>query len=342
VDNSGGTRDGTVYISCTEKAATGSPATDEYDVLLRSSSDKGDSWSNPVKVNQDNTGLLQYQFYPVTTIDMYGGVNVVYYDSRNTFTNDSFEVYLARSINGGTTFEDYLISENKFKLKTIVPTLFGIPGYIGSYIGMAASDRNVTPLWFDNSTEIYQAWTTNISFGADIKIIPEGLYDIYSNNLLLKDTIRSYLRDSDSPYHIIDSSKGTLDSLTFTAEMVFLNAPSGDYYIEMNHRNSLNVWSNAPVSYSTGDKLSYDFTSNASQAFGNNQVLAGTKWCTFSGDIDKDGSVDMLDLNMIFNDVSNFSTGYIQSDVNADGRVDLIDLNIVFNNSANFRRTINP
>lgn len=56
-DKSGGLRDGTIYMTCTEKAASGSPATDDYDVIIRSSTNQGNNWSAPRKVNQDITDL---------------------------------------------------------------------------------------------------------------------------------------------------------------------------------------------------------------------------------------------------------------------------------------------
>lgn len=159
------------------------------------------------------------------------GVNVIYYDSRNTVSNDSFEVYLARSLDGGNSFQDFLVSDHKFKLKTINPTLFSVPGYIGSYIGIAASKRKIIPVWFDNSTGIYQTWTSSLDFGLDVKLIPQGLLQHY-RQARMKDTIRAYLRNSNSPFAISDSSAGIIDSLTFYTSLVFRNAVSGNYYLE--------------------------------------------------------------------------------------------------------------
>lgn len=65
---------------------------------------------------------------------------------RNTLTNDSFEVFHSRSLDGGYTFQDYSVTDHKFKIKTINPILFGVPGYIGSYIGVISSKRTITPI----------------------------------------------------------------------------------------------------------------------------------------------------------------------------------------------------
>lgn len=342
IDKSGGPRDGTIYITCTEKAGNGSPATDDYDVLIHSSTNFGNSWNSAHKVNQDNFGSLRYQFFPVSIVDKFGGVNVLYYDSRNTVTNDSFEVYLARSLDGGNSFQDFLVSDHKFKLKTINPTLFGVPGYIGSYIGITSAIRKITPVWFDNSSEIYQAWTSSLDFGIDIKLIPQGFYNVSADKLRMKDTIKAYLRNSISPYSITDSSKGLIDSVTFLTGFVFRNAGSGNYYLEIRHRNCVNTWSKNCINYSSCKNPVYDFTTAAGQAMGNNMIAMNNKYCIYSGDVNKDGRIDMLDLSDIYNAQANFEEGYVQSDVNGDGHIDLNDMNITFNNSLNFITCVTP
>lgn len=342
MDKSGGARDGTLYITCTERDAEGSPATDYYDVLIHSSTDQGNTWNPPVKVNQDVNESMKYQFYPAFTVDNYGGIDVVYYDSRNTPTNDSFEVYLSRSIDGGSTFEDMLISDHKFCLKGIDPTLFGVPGYIGTYIGVTSSGQSITPVWFDNSLEKYQAWTANINFGAEITYIPEGMLNVISNKLTCKDSVIIYLRNSISPFNKIDSSISALDSVIFKANTVFMNVQSGDYYIEVSNKNSMAVWSSQTVSFSSLGKLSYDFTTSVNQAFGGNLISVNDKWCAFAGDVNLDDAIEMSDVNTVFNDMSSFNSGYATSDLNGDKVIDLIDLGIVMNNSNKFIQFVTP
>lgn len=341
-DKSGGPRDGTIYMTCTEKAAAGSPASDDFDVLIRSSTNQGSSWSAASKVNQDMTGSLKYQFFPVLTIDDYGGVNVVYYDSRNTITNDSFEVYHSRSLDGGISFQDYPVTDHKFKIKVINPTLFGVPGYIGSYIGVTSSKRTVTPVWFDNATEVYQAWTSSLKFGLDVKLIPQGFYNTTTDKLRMKDTVKAFLRNITSPFSVIDSASAILDSVSFIAGFVFLKAASGNYYLEIKHRNSVKTWSKNTLNYSTSENPCYDYTSAANQAMGDNLIQLYNKFCIYGGEVNKDGYVDMNDINIIYNDMANFSEGYSNSDVNGDSHVDLNDLSITFNNCVNFVISVTP
>jgi hypothetical protein len=87
---------------------------------------------------------------------------------------------------------------------------------------------------------------------------------------------------------------------------------------------------------------SFDFTISKSQAYGNNLLLKGSKYCIYSGDVTHDGTVDLSDLISVDNDNTNFVTGYTNSDLNGDGTVDLSDLIITDNNNALFVSRIVP
>jgi hypothetical protein len=54
------------------------------------------------------------------------------------------------------------------------------------------------------------------------------------------------------------------------------------------------------------------------------QVEPGV-WALYSGDIVVDENMDLLDLGLLENDISNFAYGYLPSDLNGDGNVDLLD-----------------
>jgi len=99
------------------------------------------------------------------------------------------------------------------------------------------------------------------------------------------------------------------------------------------------------VSYTAGGVTNYNFTSSASQAFGNNmkQVDASpVRFGIYSGDVNQDGVVDGSDAAGIDNDAFNFVTGYVVSDVTGDNVVDGSDAAIADNNAANFVSKITP
>lgn len=71
-------------------------------------------------------------------------------------------------------------------------------------------------------------------------------------------------------------------------------------------------------------------------------VLLGNRYCIYSGDIVKNGLVDLNDILTAYNDASNFTSGYVVSDVTGDRLVDLSDIVLVYNNSSAFVSKITP
>lgn len=174
----------------------------------------------------------------------------------------------------------------------------------------------------------------------NLKSLIQGFYDSLTNKMV-KDSVKIYLRNSSSPYALVDSAKGLLDS-NGMGSFTFPNAANSvSYYIVIRHRNGLETWSAAGNSFTSGN-LSYDFTLSSSQAYGNNQILKGTKYCIYNGDVNQDGAIDVSDLGLIDNDIYNFVSGYVAADVNGDGIVDISDIEVADNNTYNFVSLIRP
>ena len=98
---------------------------------------------------------------PCLRVDEAGGVNIVYYDDRNT-SSDSAEVYVSRSTDGGTTWTDILVSDHRFKPKPISGLA---SGYQGDYIGITSGNNKLWPYWCSDASGIYQAWTASVDLG---------------------------------------------------------------------------------------------------------------------------------------------------------------------------------
>lgn len=179
----------------------------------------------------------------------------------------------------------------------------------------------------------------------DTKLIIEGLYFQVFNQMTRKDTVTSYLHVSSSPYNIVDSAKAIIDSISFSGLFQFYNAPTDTYYIAVKHFNSIETWSKTNGEYLTNDGTlhNYNFTTSASQAYGNNLKRKGTKYCIYSGDINFDGVIDGSDAIRVHSDSFIFLTGnYLITDLNGDDVVDGSDYSIVDNNAFNFVVTISP
>ncbi len=153
VDRGSDSRGSWIYIVYAEKNPIAP------DIFLVRSTDFGDSWSNPVKVNQDTSGKDHWM--PSIAVDPTTGyVFVVYYDSRNFAANDSAQVYISTSGDGGKTFEDKLVSDSPFKPAPVKASWDN--DYMGQYIGIAALNSVVWPCWMDNRTGFHQVYTARI------------------------------------------------------------------------------------------------------------------------------------------------------------------------------------
>lgn len=191
------------------------------------------------------------------------------------------------------------------------------------------TDQNNELYCMAQNGSIYRFNKSTLSTNVNITAIPDGLYDEVNNRLNMKDSVRVYLRNNSAPYAIVDSTIGILDSLTFTAPVIFNKALTGNYYIEVKHRNSLETWSNQ-INYTVAVNTNYNFTSVVTQAYGSNMISKNGKWCIYSGDINQDGFINGNDFT--FYSTQYGSSGYLASDLNGDGVINGNDFTIFSNN----------
>jgi hypothetical protein len=182
IDKSGGSRNGWIYILTTEKNLA--PAGSDPDVILHRSTDDGNTWSSGIRVNQDPVNNGKVQLFPALRVDEDGALNVVYYDTRNTLTNDSLQVYISRSQDGGNTWRDHLITNQKYYPG---PVLGGGVGNQGDNIGITSGAGKLYPVWMARypGESTYQIWSAivNIATIGINKIgneIPSG-YELFQN-----------------------------------------------------------------------------------------------------------------------------------------------------------------
>jgi len=167
VDTTGGPRHGWIYIITTQRNLA--PAGSDPDVILNRSTDGGQTWSTGIRVNQDPVNNGKIQYFPAVHVDKQGGLNVIFYDDRNT-TTDSTGVFLARSEDGGDTWKEFEISDKNFKPLPIG----GLgQGYQGDNISITSGNNRLWPVWMDNRTGTYQIWTVPIDLSlVDVKYAP--------------------------------------------------------------------------------------------------------------------------------------------------------------------------
>lgn len=139
---------GNIYINWSDQRN----GVNNTDIFFVKSTDGGNTWSNPLKVNDDNSG--RHQFFTWMTIDQTtGAIYIVFYDRRNTLGNAT-DVYVARSTNGGETFTNFKVSQSSFTPSASV--------FFGDYTNIAAFNKKVYPIWMRMDGSTLSVWTAII------------------------------------------------------------------------------------------------------------------------------------------------------------------------------------
>ncbi len=179
----------------------------------------------------------------------------------------------------------------------------------------------------------------------DLKLNLQGMYNSSTDLNNWDEELSVYLAEAVSPYNISDSSVNFLCSNTNEGFYTFENAPAGNYYIVIKHRNSIETWSAVPYSFNGLTPVYFDMRNSFSSAYGDNMILVNTspdRFAIYSGDVNRDGIVDGSDMSEVENDVSISLTGHVRTDLTGDEFVDGSDLSIVDNNAYNSVSVITP
>jgi hypothetical protein len=153
-DRSGGAHNGRVYLVWTQETPNQS---NNDDIMLQHSDDNGASWSQAVKLNDDETTNSQYD--PAIALDeSNGNVAVSWYDTRNDLgtgrsgdtdgiPNDDFQIWATDSTNGGATFAP------NFRVSQGTSNAIDANSFfdVGDYTHAAFVAGSFWPAWSDNS-----------------------------------------------------------------------------------------------------------------------------------------------------------------------------------------------
>ena len=235
VDNSGGPRDGWLYIVTTEKNI--SPAGSDPDIILHRSTDGGLTWSSGIRVNQDalNNGKIQY--FPCLQVDDQGGIDILFHDDRNT-TPDSTDLFLARSMDGGNTWKEFSLSNSRFRPKPIVG---GATSYQGDHISLLAVDDKLYAVWMADYSGLYQIWAS--IFDLNVLSTNESHPELVENFNLFQNYPNPFNPSTKIKYSIpsvtLSEVEGSLVTLKVydllgneVATLVNEEKPAGEYEVE--------------------------------------------------------------------------------------------------------------
>jgi fibronectin type 3 domain-containing protein len=169
---------GRLYVVFTD-FPSGTTSGTNTNVYLSRSSDNGASWSPRVLVNDD--GGAATQFFPWMSVDPTdGSVNASWYDTRGDANNRRTQLFYARSIDGGSSFEPNLLVADSggswvnhvgySNENSIENTAYNANQY-GDYSGLVAYNRQVHPLWTDSREFYPTAGDTRLEDAATASIV---------------------------------------------------------------------------------------------------------------------------------------------------------------------------
>ena len=115
----------------------------DVDVFVSASADHGRTWGEPVRVNSDPIHNGNDQFFQWMAVDpQSGAVNLIFYDRRRD--NHATAVTLARSTDGGRTFQNYTWDSESFEAEG---------DFLGDYLAITAFGNKVFGAWAHQTQE---------------------------------------------------------------------------------------------------------------------------------------------------------------------------------------------
>lgn len=197
-DLSSSVYNGNIYVNWSDQRN----GEDDTDIWLSKSEDGGETWSEAIRVNDDEVG--NHQFLSWMDIDQSNGhIYIVFYDRRNHDDNYT-DVYLARSTNGGESFTNTLLSDSAFLPDDSME--------FGDYINIAANNGIVRPVWTRIENGNFSVWTALVDFSIwtgieEQKISSISSLEIYPNPVKENLTIQFELsKNKDISMQIVDVS----------------------------------------------------------------------------------------------------------------------------------------
>lgn len=223
VDVSGGPNDGNIYVVWSNFGVPQTNTGSNIEIWMIRSTDEGNSWSSPIRVNQDSPTDNESYFPWIAADPITGALFVVFYDDRNVASTDA-ETFVAISSDAGNNWDDFRISDVSFTPSPIP----GIAGdYFGDYLGITVRDGIVYPCWTDNRNGNAQTFVSPFIFGC---IEDLALQDVLVDNGQLVDQnaeLTVTLAGSSTTYDVESGADVTFEGGTSVTMLPGFTAENG-------------------------------------------------------------------------------------------------------------------
>ena len=208
-------QNGEIYVVWANIGFPGINTGTNKSVFFIKSSDNGDTWSAPIRVNQGTNDAGKEAYHPWITCDPEtGAISVIYYDDRDV-SSTQVETWVSNSFDGGETWEAFRVSDVAF---TPSPLPGMASGYMGDYLGISARGGKVYPVWPDNRSGSLYAYCS--PYETNNRAKPTDLVASITNQSTGETELTWAYTDAKTLQHFIvyrDGVKlGTTNNLIFT------------------------------------------------------------------------------------------------------------------------------
>jgi len=332
-DITGGPFDGNIYIAYANADTTNIDYFD-YNIEFIKSSDKGQTWTDPIYVNDDYTGpgATFDQFHPWLFCNEEGILIIIFYDQRtDPLFHYSFDAFCAYSFDGGESFT----ANHRISDTSIFPSYLGLPepniskgppptytagmrnpqvraGRIAEYIGVTAYHDHINAIWTDTRNMNQDA------FGANwpLPLLAPRLFEPADGDTLARATFfdwaTGWKMDDDSyRVEVARDSDFTDIETSQVVDTTGLEIDLGTIGY------GLHYWRMKAFKISTGDSSEY---SEVRRLFNESFIC---------GDINVDGTVNIFDVTGLIDYLYRDGPPPIppeSGDINNDGSTNIFDI----------------
>lgn len=130
----------------------------DWDVFLRSSSDGGESWRKPMRLNDDAPANGRHQYLPRLSVAPNGRIDAIFYDRRRDGENVRNDVYYTSSSDACRSFgPNVLITTTNFDSRIgaryPIQSANGLVEF-GSRLGLTSTSSAVVAAWTDTRNSV--------------------------------------------------------------------------------------------------------------------------------------------------------------------------------------------
>jgi hypothetical protein len=148
---------GQLYLTWSDKGSK------DADILFTTSKDRGQTWTTPLRVNDDPLRNGANQFQPQMVVAPDGVISISFFDTRVDPQHRQIDVYLAQSTNKGASFlTNVRVTTQSWDPAVDAPIDGSGQQFIGDYQGLAAGDHFAHPFWNDTRTGKQEIFTAAV------------------------------------------------------------------------------------------------------------------------------------------------------------------------------------